>query len=495
MKPTTLLYLLIFALPAKGAGDVPTSSCTNSDNLVLSRGCNPYSAKFIYTSSGKKRKVFREPITSKSRKVSHGYIYRDNISLQDAIEKYIDIQERQQNRKLMRAQKAKPLFGHEEERKADRESEYEEEEMDASVYPTLKENTRGGRIPDGNCEIKYIVDKKRGIEDILFIDHLHPPAKIETFKRGSTKHSSPTMGILEYENGGDAVLEIVYQFAKRKKRAQRASKKICKTYHLKHMIHMVKRGETLSHIARIYGTTVEELKELNTLGDKNSIKAGTVLKVAAKRFFLLDEEDFAQVKSISGKYTVQKGDSISYLSRRFQVRSTDIRAMNGFKRNRLLKVGEKILIPVPQKDIDRYMHLLALEKQMIERDKKRIERLKELRKYKHKLKYAANGEFKHKIRVVATAYTSHYTQTDKTPFLAAWNNPLRPGMKVIAVSPDLIRKYGLTNGVRVKISGLKGVYTVRDKMNKRLRNHIDIYMGTNRAKALKWGRRRVVLRW
>jgi len=103
--------------------------------------------------------------------------------------------------------------------------------------------------------------------------------------------------------------------------------------------------------------------------------------------------------------------------------------------------------------------------------------------------------FNNKLRVLATAYTSHRKQTDRTPFLAAWNNRIRPGMKIIAVSRDLIRKHGLRNGSKVRISGLKGTYVVRDKMNKRYRNKIDIYMGTNRRRALRWGRRYVTLYW
>jgi 3D (Asp-Asp-Asp) domain-containing protein len=99
-----------------------------------------------------------------------------------------------------------------------------------------------------------------------------------------------------------------------------------------------------------------------------------------------------------------------------------------------------------------------------------------------------------KQRVTATAYTSHHSQTDATPFLAAWNNKLSPRRKSIAVSRDLIKK-GLGNGVRVRISGLRGIYTVRDKMNKRWKNKIDIYMGTNRKKALRWGKRKVTIRW
>jgi 3D (Asp-Asp-Asp) domain-containing protein len=79
--------------------------------------------------------------------------------------------------------------------------------------------------------------------------------------------------------------------------------------------------------------------------------------------------------------------------------------------------------------------------------------------------------------------------------LAAWNNRIRPGMKIIAVSRDLIKKYGLGNGKKVRIQGLPGSYTVRDKMNKRYTKRIDIYMGTNRRKALRWGRRRTVIYW
>ena len=105
------------------------------------------------------------------------------------------------------------------------------------------------------------------------------------------------------------------------------------------------------------------------------------------------------------------------------------------------------------------------------------------------------GIGKRSLRVTATAYSSHHNQTDGTPFLAAWNNRIRPGMKIIAVSRDMLTQYGLDNGTRVRIGGLPGYYTVRDKMNKRYRKRIDIYMGLNRNRALHWGRRSVVLYW
>jgi len=99
-----------------------------------------------------------------------------------------------------------------------------------------------------------------------------------------------------------------------------------------------------------------------------------------------------------------------------------------------------------------------------------------------------------KIEVTATAYNSIPNQTDSTPNLAAWNNRIYPGDKIIAVSRDLL-KLGLTNGVKVKIVGFPGMYTVRDKMNKRWRKKIDIYMGNDRKSAVLWGKRKVSIIW
>jgi len=98
------------------------------------------------------------------------------------------------------------------------------------------------------------------------------------------------------------------------------------------------------------------------------------------------------------------------------------------------------------------------------------------------------------LRVTATAYTSCRRETDRTPYLAAWNNRLRPSVKSIAVSRDLL-EMGLTNKTRVTIDGLPGTYKVLDKMNKRWKKKIDVYMGCNLKKARRWGKRKVTIRW
>ena len=103
--------------------------------------------------------------------------------------------------------------------------------------------------------------------------------------------------------------------------------------------------------------------------------------------------------------------------------------------------------------------------------------------------------FKNQMTVTATAYTSHVNQTDSTPNIAAWGDRLKPGMKVIAVSRDMLNKYGLKHRSKVRIKGLDGEYLVLDKMNKRWKKKIDIYMGMDLKKAYKWGKRKVELQW
>ena len=94
------------------------------------------------------------------------------------------------------------------------------------------------------------------------------------------------------------------------------------------------------------------------------------------------------------------------------------------------------------------------------------------------------------IVVTASAYNSLQSQGTGNVNITAWGDTLRPEIKSIAVSEDLIAK-GLTYKTKVTIQGLDGIYTVNDKMHPRWKNKIDIYMGTDREKALKWGRKKV----
>ena len=94
------------------------------------------------------------------------------------------------------------------------------------------------------------------------------------------------------------------------------------------------------------------------------------------------------------------------------------------------------------------------------------------------------------LKVTATAYNSLVYQTDDSPFITAFGDSLKPGLRYIAVSRDLL-KLGLKHNTLVKVEGLEGTYIVKDKMHYRWKNKIDIYMGTDVNVAKKWGRRKV----
>ncbi|GAA0697604.1 3D domain-containing protein [Marinobacterium maritimum] len=98
------------------------------------------------------------------------------------------------------------------------------------------------------------------------------------------------------------------------------------------------------------------------------------------------------------------------------------------------------------------------------------------------------------LNVQASAYNSVAAQTNAQPSLAAWGDTLKPGMKAVAVSRDLI-KAGLTHNTLIEIEGLPGQYRVLDKMHKRWTQKIDIYMGEDIAAAREWGVREVEIRW
>ena len=228
-------------------------------------------------------------------------------------------------------------------------------------------------------------------------------------------------------------------------------------------VYSVEKGDTLSTIAKKFSLKTAELRKIN------NFKKGDTLKVGKKLTISMEQEMIDIIAK--AEYIIQPGDNIGAIARDFNLSSADIRKYNNLNKSSMIRIGKKLTLPFPYK----------------------IAQLERERKAEAKKSRMVRGIGKRKLRVTATAYSSHSSQTDSTPFLAAWNNRIRPGMKIIAVSRDILTTYGLRNGSKVRIGGLSGYYTVRDKMNKRYRKRIDIYMGMNRRKALRWGRRSVVL--
>jgi 3D (Asp-Asp-Asp) domain-containing protein len=96
--------------------------------------------------------------------------------------------------------------------------------------------------------------------------------------------------------------------------------------------------------------------------------------------------------------------------------------------------------------------------------------------------------------VTATAYNSVPSQTGRVPDVGAWGDRLKPGMRAIAVTPDLLH-LGLKRGQKVRIAGLPGEWTVLDKVPPRWSRRIDLFMGKDVRAARQWGKRKVEISW
>lgn len=263
---------------------------------------------------------------------------------------------------------------------------------------------------------------------------------------------------------------------KKSKRAQKA--KVEPKVQAGYATYIVQKGDTLISIAKQFKISKKRLAKLNKVNANGVIKLGQHLKLPLK---YADKIKKFATKKVAVKfkkrsvYIVKKGDTLSRIAKKVNLSMIQLREFNRLARSSKIKVGQKLLLKAPK---------------IVKRRNKSFDYMKNI-----KFTRSAGMRFKRKLRVIATAYTSHRNQTDRTPLIAAWNNRIRPGMKIIAVSRDLITRYGLKNGSRVRIGGLKGYYVVRDKMNKRFRRRIDIYMGFNKRRALNWGRRNIVLYW
>lgn len=96
------------------------------------------------------------------------------------------------------------------------------------------------------------------------------------------------------------------------------------------------------------------------------------------------------------------------------------------------------------------------------------------------------------LEVTATAYNSLAYQTNSNPSITAFGDSLKPGMKYIAVSRDLLA-LGLKHNTPVAVEGMEGIYLVKDKMHGRWRKRIDIYMGVDVKAAKQWGRKKIII--
>jgi LysM repeat protein len=98
-------------------------------------------------------------------------------------------------------------------------------------------------------------------------------------------------------------------------------------------VHTVQKNETLSAIAQQYGISASSIQAINGIRDPNLLFVGKKLKIP-------------NGSTSEIPYTVKKGDSLGSIASRFGAKLSEICSRNGISSPNLIKVGQKIIIPV-----------------------------------------------------------------------------------------------------------------------------------------------------
>jgi LysM repeat protein len=108
--------------------------------------------------------------------------------------------------------------------------------------------------------------------------------------------------------------------------------------------YLVRRGDTLSHIAVRTGTTVAALRAANGLDARGFIREGQRLTVPGARASTAPATPAAATTGGTSTYTVRQGDTLSHIAARHGVSLTRLRAANPGVSDRL-QIGQRVSVP------------------------------------------------------------------------------------------------------------------------------------------------------
>ena len=104
-------------------------------------------------------------------------------------------------------------------------------------------------------------------------------------------------------------------------------------------IHIVKSGDTLSSISKLYSINKDLIIKLNNLKDENYIFVGQNLIISESTENLTKQSDL-----INNYHIVQSGENLTEISNKYNLKVIDLIEINNVNNPDSIKVGQKLLI-------------------------------------------------------------------------------------------------------------------------------------------------------
>lgn len=119
-------------------------------------------------------------------------------------------------------------------------------------------------------------------------------------------------------------------------------------------IYRVRSGDTMWDIAKAFGTTVDAIRQINTLPRGSRLYVGQKLRIpgSGKKVTGDDEPTYASAEEQSGKssgdgastYTVRSGDTVWDIARKYNMTTGELRRLNNLGSRATIKPGQRLII-------------------------------------------------------------------------------------------------------------------------------------------------------
>ncbi len=198
-----------------------------------------------------------------------------------------------------------------------------------SKYPTLSLGMSGEEVRDLQTKLKTLLYYTGEINSLF------DTATQTAVKRFQFHNNLTTTGVVNNQTW--SILDTLYG---------NINECVIEKEENKDNVHIVVKGDTLYSIARRYNTTVDAIRRLNQL-TSDVLSIGQVLKIPSS------SSDNGTIPSTT--YTVQPGDTLYSIARRYNTTVDAIRSLNNLSSN-VLSVGQVLRIPSSNQNTPQLTH-------------------------------------------------------------------------------------------------------------------------------------------